>query len=232
MNVMKKMIIFLVLFLLISFSTSIAAENNWELYQKLDYKSVEGENPAELWENSESDSIIDTALVYKKVNLGGPILKSYNRFAKNHEVAEHNKNEEYQEKNKTFYPFNRYIKIIYNGFDSKNNIHLKVYENYINNRKEMYSDINRKANLIDDETHKEVFEKEKERLNIKNMAKMKDVFIKSSFLGSEFSFEFNKNYKEYIVSSDKVIIFDNSLIPNFKININSDNSTINIKIVD
>lgn len=232
MNMMKKMIIFLVLFLMISFSISIAAENNWELYQKLDHKFVYGESDAELWETIDSASFIETALVYNRVNLGGSVLKSYNRFAKNYEVDEHNKNDQYQEKNKKFYPFFKYTEIIYGGFDSNNNIRLRVYNNNINDRKKIYSEVNQDVNFAQKEASEKLLEEDMVRLKIMNMDKMKDVFIKTMLLMDESYLEFEKDYKEYIVSVDKVIIFDNNLIPNFKIKTNSDNSTIKIQIVD
>jgi|Wag4MinimDraft_13_1082653.scaffolds.fasta_scaffold01153_3 hypothetical protein len=232
MNVMKKMIIFLVLFLLISFSTSIAAENNWKLNHKLDHKAVRGENAAELWENFGSSSFIETALVYNRVNLGGPILKSYDRFAKNYKVEDHNKNKEYQEKNKSFYPFAEYIKIIYNGFDSNNNIHLKIYKSYTSNEEYMYKYINSLVDTTESESNEKEFEDEMKRLNIKNMDKMKEIYVKSSLLDGEFVFEFEDDYQEYIVAADKEIIFEDDLIPNFIINTNPDDSTISIQIID
>jgi hypothetical protein len=64
------------------------------------------------------------------------------------------------------------------------------------------------------------------------MNKMKDVAIKFILLDDEFYLKFGDDYQEYIVSTNKVIIFEDDLIPNFKINTNSDNSTISVQIIE
>jgi hypothetical protein len=228
---MKKMIVFLVLLIMIFFSTSIAAENNWELYQKLDHLSVNRETDAELWETVDSARIIETSLIYNKVSLGGTILRSYDRYAKNHEVSEYGKNENYEEKNKRFYPFDRLSKVTYAGYDSNNNIYLRVYKG--TSTKETYSYINRISNnFATEKKEKERYEKIMERIKISNMNKMKDVAIKFILLDDEFYLKFGDDYQEYIVSTNKVIIFEDDLIPNFKINTNSDNSTISVQIIE
>lgn len=227
----KGWVIFLILLSMLFAFNSVTAKNNWELYQKLDHLSVNRETDAELWETIDSARIIETSLIYNKVNLGGTILRSYDRYAKNHEVSEYGKNNQYEEKNKRFYPFNRISKITYAGHDSNDNIYLRVYKDA--STKETYSYINEISNnFAKEKKEQKRYEKIMERIKIPTMNKMKEVAIKFILLDDDFYLKFGDDYQEYIVSANKVIIFEDDLIPNFKITTNSKNSSINIEIVD
>lgn len=191
---------------------SSVAQGDW--IKRYDSDNItEWKTDMELWEGKGKGWMNYKTELYKETSIGGIILKSYGYV--NWDIKDKNNyyfdswvlKKEYKE----YYP-DSFLKIKYMGCDVEGNIQVKIIQDNAkkDNLKELYKKIN-EVKLIKDS-------KERQKINY--------IFMLVN--------KYYKKYgnKEYIVNPNKTIIFDDNLIPPLKIETNSKNTNIEVKIIN